>query len=562
MNTSQQKAAKGKLNMLSILVMIGMIPMIVVTLTLNITACKKMRSELVKATEEKLTIACEEAKEYYEVDWVGWDEYSESDAEYIDSLQDTNVEMTIFKGDTRFLSSIRDDKGERIAGTKAGEAVIAEVLGKGNMYIAHDTVINGEKYYTCYMPIRVNDEIVGMSFAGEKQEHVNATVNEAIVSLTLLAVVIAIVFVVIIIIIARMVGRPLKQVANELDIIADGNIGHSFDIHSIVNETVSISTAAKRVQSNLADIISETRNAAEELAGNIENLDELSSNLSDSAGQINTAMDELTLAASNMADSVQSVNSEVISMGENIGLIAGNVEGLSDSSGTMSTVSDTAASCMQEVMESSEKSVKAAEDISEQINMTNSSISKITEAVQFIQNIANQTQLLSLNASIEAARVGEAGKGFAVVADNIRQLSEQSSEGANSIKQLAEEIVNQSNKSVGLANEIRELIASEQKKVGEAQDSFTQLNQQIESSVGQIEGISAKTEMLDGSKASITGSVQDLSAISQENAASNEEVNANIQSMVESIHTVSNKTKVMNDLAVKLEDVISRFRLE
>ncbi len=562
MNNSQQKAAKGKLNMLSMLIMIGMIPMIVVTLILNITACKKMRSELVNSTEEKLMIACEEAKEYYEVDWVGWDEYSESDAEYIDSLQDLNVEMTIFKGDTRFLSSIRDDKGERIAGTKAGEAVIAEVLGKGNMYIAHDTVINGNKYYTCYMPIRVNDEIVGMSFAGEKQEHVNATVNEAIVSLTLLAVVIAIVFVVIIIIIARMVGRPLKQVANELDIIADGNIGHSFDIHSIVNETVSISTAAKRVQSSLADIISETRNAAEELAGNIENLDEISSNLSDSAGQINTAMDELTLAASNMADSVQSVNGEVISMGENIGLIAGNVEGLSDSSGTMSTVSDTAASCMQEVMASSEKSVKAAEDISEQINMTNSSISKITEAVQFIQNIANQTQLLSLNASIEAARVGEAGKGFAVVADNIRQLSEQSSEGANSIKQLAEEIVNQSNKSVGLANEIRELIASEQKKVGEAQNSFTQLNQQIESSVGQIEGISAKAEMLDSSKASITGSVQDLSAISQENAASNEEVNANIQTMVESIHTVSNKTKVMNDLALKLEDVISRFRFE
>lgn len=562
MDNSQQKAAKGKLNMLSMLVMIGMMPMIVVTLILNITACKKMRSELVKATEEKLAIACEEAKEYYEVDWIGWDEYSESDAEYIDSLQDVNVEMTIFKGDTRFLSSIRDENGERIAGTQAGEAVIAEVLGKGNVYAAHDTVINGQKYYTYYMPIRVNGEIVGMSFAGEKQEQVNATVNEAIMSLTLLAVVVAVVFVVIIILLARKVGRPLKQVANELDIIADGNIGHSFDIHSIVNETVSISAAAKRVQSNLADIISETRNAAEELAGNIENLDEISSNLSDSAGQINTAMDELTLAASNMADSVQSVNSEVISMGENIGQIAGNVEGLSDSSGTMSSVSDNAMGCMQEVMASSEKSVKAAEDISEQINMTNSSISKITEAVQFIQNIANQTQLLSLNASIEAARVGEAGKGFAVVADNIRQLSEQSSEGANSIKQLAEEIVDQSSKSVGLANEIRELIASEQKKVGEAQNSFTQLNQQIENSVGQIEGISAKTEMLDGSKASITGSVQDLSAISQENAASNEEVNANIQSMVESIHTVSNKTKVMNDLALKLEDVISRFRFE
>ncbi len=558
MNNSKQNGAM--LSMQSMLILFGMIPLVATTLIVCIFACLNLKKQLITATEEKLQIACEDANEYFGFDWEEWDSYGITDEEYIDSLRDMNIEMTIFKGDTRFLSSIRDDKGERIAGTKAGDEVIEEVLKKGNMYIAHNVVINGEKYYVCYMPIDIDGEIVGMSFAGSKQQNVVAAVNTAIITLAVIATVIAVIFVVIIILVAQIVKKPLKQVADELDIIADGNIGHDFEIHSIIGETISIINAAKQVQNNLRNIVNETKSVAADLTDNIKNVDEISDNLSESAEQINTAMEELALAATSMADNVQSVNLDVLSMGDNIGIISQNIEGLRDSSGMISSVSDTALKYMNEVMDSSTKSVGAAKNISEQINLTNGSISKINETVKFIQSIAGQTQMLSLNASIEAARVGEAGKGFAVVADNIRQLSEQSSEGANAIKTLAAEIMEQSDKSVVLADEIMELISKEQEKVNETQESFNELNRQIESSLSKIDEIAEKTVILDENKVSITGSVQDLSAISEENAANNEEVTASVQTMVENIQTVTDKTQEMNSKAQKLEGVISRFR--
>lgn len=552
---------KGAMNMLTMLCLFGLIPLLTSTTIISVLASRNLRTQLIDETEQKLTIACEEANEYYGVDWIGWDECTELDTKYIDSLQYLDIEMTIFKGDTRFLSSIRDAQGARIAGTKAGDAVIAEVLQKGNTYIAHDTVINGERYYTCYMPIIVEDEIVGMSFAGEKQENVNAAVSRSVGSLTIVTVILFVLFAVLIMVLARIVRKPLKQVADELDIIADGNIGHDFEIKSFIAETVSIGAAARQVQGNLRTIISETKATASDLTDKIKNVDEISRQLSSGADQINTAMEELALAATNMAENVQNVNEEIGSMGGNIGLISDNVDGLSESSDAISEVSGTAAQYMNEVMESSTRSAEAVDSIAEQINLTNNSISKINEAVQFIQDITNQTQLLSLNASIEAARAGEAGKGFAVVADSIRQLSEQSSEGANSIKTLAEEIVSQSSQSVRLADEIRGLIANEQEKVNETKSSFGELSRQIESSLEQIRDISEKTGVLDGSKLSIISSVDDLSAISQENAASNQEVSANVQTIVENIQSVSDKTNEMSRMASKLESIISQFKL-
>lgn len=558
MNATKKRGTK--LNMLGMLILFGIIPLAACTLTINIIACRNLKDQLITATQEKLMIACEDARDYYGFDWEDWDEYDEADEEYIDSLKDMDIEMTIFKGDTRFLSSIRDDKGERISGTKAGDAVIEEVLKNGNMYIAHDVVINGEKYYVCYMPVDADGEIVGMSFAGEKQARVTSTVNTAIVTLTTIALVIAVIFVVIIILVARAVRKPFKLVADELDIIADGNIGHDFEIHSAVSETLSIINATKKVQNNLREIVNETKAMAADLTGNIKHVDEISDNLSENAEQINIAMEELALAATGMADDVQNVNLDVLSMGDNIGVISENVDGLRNNSDTISSVSDTALKYMNEVMENSAKSVKAVENISEQINMTNDSISKINETVKFIQSIAGQTQMLSLNASIEAARVGEAGKGFAVVADNIRQLSEQTNEGTNAIKALAAEIVEQSDKSVVLVEEIKELIIQEQEKVSETRNSFNELSRQIENSVEEIAAIASKTGVLDENKVSITGSVQDLSAISEENAASNEEVTASLQTMVEYIQNVTERTREMNLKAHSLEEVIGRFR--
>ena len=215
---------------------------------------------------------------------------------------------------------------------------------------------------------------------------------------------------------------------------------------------------------------------------------------------------------------------------------------------------------MDLIMNNSEESVDAVADIEKQINETNNSIAQVDQAVELILSISQQTNLLSLNASIEAARAGAFGKGFAVVAEEIRRLSEQSAEGAEMIKNLAGTITEKSGRSVQLAQKVHALISLEQKNIAETQKKYEELSDEINRSVSDIRLIADKTEHLSLYKENVIDNVQNLSAISEENTASNEEVNANVSEIMSKVQTINENCEKMNEMAHELERSVSYFQ--
>ena len=215
---------------------------------------------------------------------------------------------------------------------------------------------------------------------------------------------------------------------------------------------------------------------------------------------------------------------------------------------------------MDMVLNSSNSTVASVDNINKQILLTNDSINKINDAINLIISIANQTQLLSLNASIEAARAGEAGRGFAVVATNISELSEQSNEGASTIRAIAEEILKNSEDSVRLSEAIKNAISEEQSAIIEAQGKFEDLEAAIGDSVNEIKSIGEKTEDLDQIKSSIVADVQDLSAISEENAASTEEVTASVQSIAANVSMIADRMGAMDGVSNDLTGKVAFFK--
>lgn len=168
--------------------------------------------------------------------------------------------------------------------------------------------------------------------------------------------------------------------------------------------------------------------------------------------------------------------------------------------------------------------------------------------------------MLALNATIEAARAGEAGRGFAVVADNISNLSEQSNESAAAIRDIAAEILRNSSASVELADKIKHTIEDEQNVIKETQERFDQLNEAINESVAEIGVISEKTTDLNSIKEVLISHITDLSAISEENAANNEEVNASVENIAQSMNDIVERMANMNKLSHNLEDSVSHFK--
>ena len=175
--------------------------------------------------------------------------------------------------------------------------------------------------------------------------------------------------------------------------------------------------------------------------------------------------------------------------------------------------------------------------------------------------ISSQTNLLALNASIESARAGEAGKGFAVVAEEIKKLAEQSNNSALEIADIVNDISQLSDTCVSMSDDVREAINKEQELMGDTMARFEVLESEIGKAVNEIESIGGKTKTLIEIKDVITENVSNLSAVSEENSASNEEITASLGDVTDHVNTISEDNRSMNDLAKGLAQMVEYFRV-
>ena len=553
---------KGKrLDFLRVIILIGSVPLLSAIIILTICAAMKMENELETSTYARLRACAISVQKYFE--WDIREEILEKDDvsyEFIDSLQKNEIELTFFEGDTRFITSIKDKSGNRVEGTKASEEVW-NIVKTGKDYQSDGIDISGVKYYVYYTPVCTDDgKVIGMAFAGEKEAIVNDAKNNLMINFVKIAFVLTVIYLIILIWLARIIRKPLAKTAADIENIANGNISNEISGSSKIAETDKLITASRILKEKLNDIVSGVNEHVLNLQQDTASLKERADFCNDGSKQISQAMEELSVTAVTLAENVQDVNAKSLEMGNAITDINGDVQVLSDNSNHMDKANEDAAKSIETVLDSSNRSSAIVEKITNQIEETNQAISSINEAVDLIMDITGQTSLLSLNASIEAARAGQAGRGFAVVADEIKKLSEQSAQGADTIKQVADNIFEKSNESVALVNEVRELIGKEQEDISVTKESFEILSKTINDNLVAVSRISEKTKQLDTIKQAIIGNINDLSAISEENAASNQEVSANITNIAESIDEMNTATGHVRQISGKLAELMEYFK--
>ena len=553
---------KGKrLDFLRVIMLIGSVPLLSAIIILTIYAAMKMENELETSTYARLRACAISVQKYFERD-IREENLEKDDVsyEFIDSLQKNEIELTFFEGDTRFITSIKDKSGNRVEGTKASEE-IWNIVKTGKDYQSDGIDIFGAKYYVYYTPVCTDDgKVIGMAFAGEKEAIVNDAKNNLMISFVKIALVLTVVYLIILIWLARIIRKPLAKSAADIENIANGNISNEISGSSKIAETDKLITASRILKEKLNDIVSGVNEHVLNLQQDTASLKERADFCNDGSKQISQAMEELSVTAVTLAENVQDVNAKSLEMGNAITDIDGDVQVLSDNSNHMDKANEDAAKSIETVLDSSNRSSAIVEKITNQIEETNQAISSINEAVDLIMDITGQTSLLSLNASIEAARAGQAGRGFAVVADEIKKLSEQSAQGADAIKQVADNIFEKSNESVALVNEVRELIGKEQEDISVTKESFEILSKTINDNLVAVSRISEKTKQLDTIKQAIIGNINDLSAISEENAASNQEVSANITNIAESIDEMNTATGHVRQISGKLAELMEYFK--
>lgn len=365
--------------------------------------------------------------------------------------------------------------------------------------------------------------------------------------------------------VTRKIVAPIISATDTVEKL--GNLDFSEDVSSdkkMLNRKDEVGVMLRSItelKNIIVKVMAEIRAYSKSLGEAAEALKNSANESSTAAGQVETAITGIADGASSQAQETQSATENVIVMGKMIEQASTEVEQLGDNAADMHKASENAMSILAELEKINQKTMEAIHIIGEQTQKTNESAAKIKVATDMISEIAEETTLLSLNASIEAARAGEQGRGFAVVANQIQKLAEQSADATTQITEVISELVNDAQESVQTMDEVKEVMNQQSENVSQTEKAFKNVEKGIAESIESVEKITDKTRKLDEARAGVVDVVQSLSAIAEENAASAEETSASASEVGSIMEDVSQNANMLDEIAVKLNENVKRFKI-
>ena len=483
----------------------------------------------------------------------------------IDNIkQETGIDVTIAYNNTRVLTTIKDDTGNRVIGSEVDSRVM-DAIQSGKNFVARKVKVGNLFYTGYYIPLRQSSDntIVGTVFCGRPRAEVIDEIKLSIIT-TLAGVIIVLLIAMVLCAIAmRRITAVIKKTVGNLDKVAMGSLNFQIDtrILSRNDEIGDMGRSLHEMMSAFRSIIRQITESAAKLDLVSTEYGESFQTIVDQMKGINVSMEEIACGATTQATESREANNQVINIGDAITATVEGVEILSNSSSKMKQYSDTANDTLGKLSVITERTKSAIASVQEQTNETNQSTKDIQEASQLITEIASQTHLLSLTASIEAARAGENGKGFAVVADEIRKLSEQSRQSAEKIDTIVHQLIINSDNSVKTMGEVSEIGTQQADMLSNTIFMFDSLNSEISEVVHAISEIRNQTETLDTLKTGILDNLKGLASIAEQNAAGTQQTSASMAMLGEIIDKCSKDTQTLMKLAEELNQNTLRFSL-
>ena len=557
---------------------VAVLPVLLLGIVTIVITLTQVKSSLINEVKESLsgtaatTLAAynQHSGSYLRADnkdvWKGGYNISKSESLLDNIKEESGMDVTFFYGNERIMTSAKDRDGNRILGSPAGEKIVEKVLKGGENYFSSSVSLDGTLNYGYYIPIYqkgTDSEPIGMIFAGVDKQAKDNTINGIILMVLLSVIFVMVACIVIAVIMSVSITRSLQKGISKVQKVADGELGSPIEEKLLKrnDEVGDLAKAIDTLQKTLQNIVSKIAQSTDNIKMAANELGVTAKDTNYTMKQVEDAVSSISENITEQAKSTKTTTDNIVLMGDQIGRTSEEVGLLNQNADVMRKSSEQASYTIQQLRQINDKVKESINTITRQTNLTNESAQKIQAAIGIISSIAEETNLLSLNASIEAARAGESGRGFAVVASQIQKLAEQSNSSSCEIEEITNTLISNSDEAVEIMRQVHEIIDSQSQNMSDTENIVSKVMDGINTSLEKIEKIEYATEQLESSRNRIVETVEGLSDIAEQNAASTEETFAQTSQVSNTFEQIEAKADQLKQIADELSDIMQHFQL-
>lgn len=442
---------------------------------------------------------------------------------------------------------------EYIVNSELYDKILASEENGGSEYVEY----NGEKYLLLYNKLE-SQGFMMVSLVPES--YIIADADET-ARLTAAAVAVtALIVIVIGFILSTSMGTTIRKIMNGLEKASTGDL--TVDIHTRrKDEFMILCESTNQMLGNIRALINKADTVAKALGNASERVGGNSGILLEETKSITTSISDVEKGIVMQANDAENCLTRMDDLSKKIGVVSENTGKIADIADvTKSTVSDGLAT-----IDTLQDKVKATTQVTAEVISNIEDLEKASQSIAnivgAINDIADETSLLSLNASIEAARAGDAGRGFAVVAESIRKLAEQSLNSVNEIRNIVGKIQKQTVDTVEVAKQAEVIVNSQEEALKATIDVFHDIDKHVSGLAENLSQISAGIDAMEGAKKDTLAAIESISAVAEETASAVTEVNEAAGRQLEAVKKLNNESEELIDRSEDLVEAINKFTI-
>ena len=481
----------------------------------------------------------------------------------VDGLKEkTGVDITFFYKDTAVMTSITNEDNARWMGMQAGDNIKNYTLAQGAELWYKNIVIDDKMCHAYIIPITQSSDgsVIGAIMASQSADELNKVVNRYIfisvaVSLVILLAVIIFIF--------WYIGALTKVLHDVRRVLLKVSMGDLSDDRLIktkrMDEFGELAQGTEKLRIKISELLSETQLGTVKLKEAVERLNVTSDQVISAAKVTSSNVEKINTTANVQRDETKNATKDVEMSNQAINLMLDQIKDIDELSNEMERSAKESQRILEGLLESSKVSQETAKDISAQVAVTNESVQQIKSVTEYITDIAEETNLLALNASIEAARAGDAGKGFAVVAQQIQKLAEQSNNSAAQIGENIQELVNKTEGIVSAMAMIGDTLKAQETSVDQTKKIFDELSESIINVNRKESDMQKNVGDMTQAKENMSQLIADLADSAEDSAAVSENAESMTEQMVAEMEGLAFLMSDLTELANKLNENLEKF---